>query len=103
MILIDDREDRRLLNELARFTDIPVNSIRLEFGDATWTGSGPGGKTIQIGFEHKRLTDLIACIKDRRLAGSQLVGMYRMYDRVSELRHRGPVAGRVQPAVPGNT
>ena len=79
-VLLDDREDSRIAAELARF-DIPVHILRLDHGDACWTGSGPDGDLL-VGFEHKRLTDLIACIKDRRLTGSQLTGMWKTYDRV---------------------
>lgn len=79
-IVIDDRESNQLVTELSRF-DIPIHVIRLEHGDACWSGSGPSGP-ILVGIEHKRLTDLIACLKDRRLVGSQLVGMWRSYDRV---------------------
>jgi hypothetical protein len=80
-IIIDDRENAGIAAELSRF-DIPVHTIRLDHGDACWTGSGPDGSDLLVGFEHKRLTDLIACIKDRRLTGSQLTGMWRTYDRV---------------------
>lgn len=79
-IIIDDREDARLPIELRRF-DVPIHSLRLDAGDACWTGFGPSGN-ILIGFEHKRLTDLIDCIKDRRFSGSQLIGMRRTYDRI---------------------
>jgi hypothetical protein len=79
-IIIDSREDGRIASELSRF-DFPVHTIHLDHGDACWSGSGPSGPVL-VGFEHKRLTDLIACIKDRRLTGSQLVGMWTTYDRV---------------------
>jgi hypothetical protein len=90
-IIIDDREDTRLLNELSRF-DIPIHTFRLEsvnaeghnvsMGDAVFAGSGPDGP-VQIAFERKRLTDLVTCIKDRRLA-RQLKDMRSVcaYDRI---------------------
>ena len=81
MILIDDREDGRIALEIAKF-NIPAHVIRLDHGDACWSGSGPDDADLLVGFEHKRLTDLIACIKDHRLTGSQLTGMFKTYDRV---------------------
>ena len=35
-----------------------------------------------IGYERKKLSDLIASMKDRRLAGHQIQGMRKIYDRV---------------------
>lgn len=90
-ILIDDREDPRLLNELARF-DVPFASARLEMtdtsgrnvsmGDAVFSGLGPSG-LLQVAFERKRLTDFIACMKDRRLS-RQLKDMREVcqYERI---------------------
>lgn len=77
-VVIDDREDPRLVHELARF-QVPCATLRLEHGDAYWQSSAG----LLVGWERKRLTDLVACIKDRRLAGSQLVGMHKTYDRVN--------------------
>lgn len=75
-IVIDDREDSRILSELSRF-DVPIHSLRLEMtdsqgrnvsmGDAMFSGHGPSGP-LQIGFERKRLTDFVSCMKDRRLS-----------------------------------
>jgi len=90
-LLIDDREDARLFQELSRFT-IPVHSLRLEsvnaqgqnvsHGDAMFAGHGPDGQ-VQIGFERKKLDDLVQCLKDRRLS-RQLRDMRETceYDRI---------------------
>lgn len=76
-ILIDDREDPALADHLARF-GLPVSVVRLDFGDLAIQSSD--GRLI--GYERKRLTDLIASMQDRRLSGFQLRGMYNLYDRV---------------------
>jgi hypothetical protein len=76
-ILIDDREDTALATHLERF-GLPVMTTRLEFGDiALQTCDGR-----LIGYERKRISDLINSMKDRRLAGHQLKGMFGLYDRV---------------------
>lgn len=76
-ILIDDREDSTLGRHLASF-GLPVTTVRLEYGDlAIQSGQG-----LLIGYERKRLTDLITSMQDRRLSGHQLKGMWSNYDRV---------------------
>jgi hypothetical protein len=83
-MLLDDRETPGLADCLARF-GLPVSTVRLEFGDlAIQTCDGR-----LVGYERKHLTDLIACMQDRRLAGHQLRGMWGLYDRV-ELVIEGP-------------
>jgi len=76
-ILIDDREDHTLTDHLSRF-GLPISTVRLDFGDLAIRASNGW----LIGFERKRLTDLIASMQDRRLSGYQLKGMYSLYDRV---------------------
>jgi ERCC4-type nuclease len=76
-ILIDDREDPGLTDHLARF-GLPISTVRLEYGDLAIQSS----EGLLIGYERKRLTDLIACMQDRRLSGHQLKGMWGLYDRV---------------------
>ncbi|HYT08974.1 MAG TPA: ERCC4 domain-containing protein [Rugosimonospora sp.] len=80
MILIDRREDEQLTRELARF-HLPFACVELPWGDCSFAGKGPDGPLL-IGFERKRLPDLIHSMQDRRLAGSQLVGMRQLYARV---------------------
>ena len=79
MIVLDDRE-RDIMPCLSRF-DVPAAPCRLDFGDAFFIGCGPLG-SVTIGFERKKLTDLIASMRDRRLAGHQLRGMWGSYDYV---------------------
>jgi len=76
-ILIDDREDGQLISYLGRF-GLPLSVCRLDYGDAA-IQSVDGHL---IGYERKRLPDLIASMQDRRLTGRQLCGMRRTYDRV---------------------
>jgi ERCC4-type nuclease len=76
-VLLDDREDTGLSDHLARF-GLPIMTTRLDFGDLVIQSCD--GRLI--GYERKRLTDLIACMQDRRLAGHQLQGMRSAYDRV---------------------
>ena len=76
-ILLDDREDVSISNQLSRF-GLPIATARLDFGDLAIQASNGW----MIGYERKRLTDLIACMQDRRLSGFQLKGMYSLYDRV---------------------
>ena len=76
-ILLDDREDQLLADHLARF-GLPLSVVRLDYGDLAIQASNGW----LIGYERKRLTDLIACMQDRRLAGHQLRNMWGTYDRV---------------------
>ena len=76
-LLLDDREDQALFTSLMRF-GLPVQTVRLDFGDLAIQSSGG----LLIGYERKRLPDLIACMQDRRLSGYQLKGMREIYDRV---------------------
>lgn len=75
-ILLDDRETD-MEPRLAQF-GLPVLVARLEFGDLAIQSSD--GRLV--GYERKRLTDLISSMRDRRLSGFQLKGMYNLYDRV---------------------
>src|SRR5580704_1028800 len=76
-LLLDDREDQVLEQYLARF-GLPLSRVRLDFGDLAIQSCD--GRLI--GYERKRLPDLINSMKDRRLSGHQLKGMYSLYDRV---------------------
>ena len=78
-MLIDDREDTLLLTHVNRF-GIPYSVLRLEFGDCAMECPSTGWL---IGYERKKLSDLIACMQDRRLAGFQLRNMRQLYDRVN--------------------
>ena len=76
-ILLDDREDQTIANHLSRF-GLPVTIARLDFGDLAIQASNGW----VVGYERKKLSDLISCMQDRRLSGFQLKGMYDLYDRV---------------------
>jgi hypothetical protein len=79
-LILDDREDSYIQKALATY-DLPVATSRLDFGDAMWEGCGPAGACL-VGVERKRLPDLIASMKDRRLAGWQIRGMSKAYDYI---------------------
>lgn len=77
-ILLDDREEPALANYLSLQFGLPVTVCRLDYGDlAIQSSSG-----LLIGYERKKLSDLISSMQDRRLAGHQLKGMWGLYDRV---------------------
>lgn len=76
-MLVDDREEPALLQQLERF-GMPASSCRLDYADVVIESCD--GRII--GFERKRIHDLINSMEDRRLSGSQLKGMHATYDRV---------------------
>jgi len=76
-ILLDDREDTSISMHLEQY-GLPISTVRLDFGDLVIQSSNGW----LIGYERKRITDLIASMQDRRLSGHQLRGMYGLYDRV---------------------
>lgn len=76
-ILLDDREDQSLATRLGSF-GLPVTVAHLDYGDLAIRSSGG----LLIGYERKRLTDLITSMQDRRLSGHQLRNMFHTYDRV---------------------
>lgn len=52
---------------------IAVEIAKLDAGDVAFVGNGPNGD-VSIGIERKVITDLVQCIRDRRLSGFQLIG-----------------------------
>ena len=76
-ILVDDRENGGIVDQLSRY-GVPVTVVHLDFADTVIEAKD--GRLI--GYERKRITDLIASMVDRRLAGHQLRGMWGLYDRV---------------------
>jgi hypothetical protein len=99
-VLVDDREDPALLDRLIQL-GVPATRCRLEYGDFAIQSS----QGFLIGYERKRITDLINSMRDRRLSGHQLKGMRATYDRV-ELIVEGAwlpgAAGAIEVPV-GNT
>ena len=82
MLVLDDRESD-ILPYLRRH-DVPIAVARMEFGDAHWCGNGPDGPlSVMYAVERKKIRDLVNGMRDRRLAGYQLRGMRRTYDRIA--------------------
>ncbi len=81
MIAVDSRAGSCELAEPLRAAGLPVESTRLEFGDLFWVGRGEQGAPLAVGVEHKKLPDLVNSLNTDRLAGHQLTGMLRTYDR----------------------
>ena len=55
---------------------------RLEYGDASWLGSGPEGVPVMVGVELKRLLDMLQSMQNGRFAGYQLPGLQACYEVV---------------------
>ncbi len=76
--MLDSREPV-CLEDGVRLTGVPVDrTVELPFADACFLGNGPDGET-EVGFERKKLRDLVNSMKDRRLSGHQLRGMWSAY------------------------
>lgn len=70
--------DSRELQSLIQRQGVSCDRSSLDFADACFEGQGPDGLVL-VGIERKRLSDILKCIDDGRLAGHQLVGMRPMY------------------------
>lgn len=79
MLIIDRRESG--VPELLRPFGIEVCVTELEYGDCCFAGHGQHGDAV-FGCERKKLSDLVNSMRDRRLSGFQLRGMFRSYDYV---------------------
>jgi ERCC4-type nuclease len=80
MLIVDLFEtgmDRKLLEAGASVDDVTVQ--KLDFGDLIFSGQGPDGVCV-VGFERKKLSDLVTSMLTRRLSGHQLSGMWRSFD-----------------------
>lgn len=78
---------------------VPWESRKLKYGDASMIGNGPGGQPVRVGVEIKKIPDLLSSLYSQRLAGTQLPGMARCYDRswlVVEGRMRCGSNGRLE-------
>ena len=64
-LLVDDSEDSLLVQHLETF-GLPLSVCRLDFGDLAIESCD--GRLI--GYERKRLSDLINSMQDRRLSGA---------------------------------
>lgn len=56
-------------------TQIKVQPTILRAGDIELLGNGPGGTFVSIGVEYKTVGDLLKCMCDGRLSGTQLPAM----------------------------
>jgi ERCC4-type nuclease len=52
--------------------------VTLDFGDISISGNGPDG-LVSVGFERKKIRDLVNCIATGRLGGFQIPGMLKEY------------------------
>ena len=77
MITIDSRVGSADL--IKHFPSGMARLGRLEFGDVAFLGNGKDGEPVCIGFERKRIGDLVHSIDSGRLAGHQLIGMKHSY------------------------
>ncbi len=83
MILLDRREPPELERHIQQAGPEVSREMELDYGDCAFSGNGPEGPgSCMVGFERKKLSDLITSMQDRRLAGRQLSGMCRAYDFV---------------------
>ena len=64
-LLVDDREDTTLVQYLSNF-GLPLAVCRLEYGDMAIQSS----EGLLVGYERKRLPDLISSMQNRRLSGA---------------------------------
>lgn len=92
MIQIDDRTGSDRLGASIRKRKVKTDMCRLDFGDAAFIGSGPGGRPVSVGIEYKIVSDALKCITDGRFAGHQLIGLTQSYEVVILL-----LEGRTRP------
>lgn len=79
MILVDARVGSRELLTGLRGLGVDAEIAGQLDADFQFTGEGPVG-TILIGVERKAIPDMLASMRDRRLAGQQLSRMTSCYD-----------------------
>lgn len=80
-ILVDERVGSGNMVGLLRHWSVPVDCVRLDYGDAAFIGNGPTGP-IRIGIEIKAVRDAVACMIDGRFASRQLPGLVEEYEKV---------------------
>lgn len=78
MILVDPRRGSGELVTGGFFKpyDVPVTLTQLEFGDFAFYGNGPDNEAVMVGFERKVLSDMVTSMRDGRLSGHQLPGLF---------------------------
>lgn len=80
VLLVDDRTGSKELAAPLKRLGLPVEVVRLDYGDLAFSGRGDGGATLSIGVELKRLPDLCQSLRSGRLSGYQNVGLSSHYD-----------------------
>jgi ERCC4-type nuclease len=71
-------EDHHALTTL----EFEIDGRIVACGDVMLTGHGPGGKTLRVGVELKKMSDALTSISTGRLGGTQIPRMLRVYDVV---------------------
>lgn len=79
MIYIDSRVGSRELYGTFE-QGLQTQLAKLAFGDLYFIGKGPEEMPILIGFERKKIRDLVNCMISGRFAGYQLPGLMNSYD-----------------------
>ncbi len=82
MLLVDSRAGSQdLVKPLAKILGAGnVEETTLDYGDLAFEGRGAKNTSVLVGIEHKRLADIVACIRDGRFSGHQLPGMRKTYE-----------------------
>jgi ERCC4-type nuclease len=68
-----------LFKALKRYDVDVISDLELDDGDLMFSGNGANGDCL-VGVERKRPGDLANSMKDRRLVGKQIRGMWKVYD-----------------------
>lgn len=81
MIIVDTSDGSKDLLDCPDLYDVATPG-RLDSADAMLTGHGPGGSTITVGVELKKVADLVSSVSTGRLGGvdGQIPKMLRTYD-----------------------
>lgn len=74
-IFVDYRVGSEHLVDLLTNMGYPAEITTLKFADVLFAGLGPGGTTVQVAIELKRLSDLLDCFASGRLNNHQLPGL----------------------------
>lgn len=81
MIVVAPEHGSKELKPIIHSMGVPCEiDSNMKFSDAFFEGQGPHG-IMGVGFERKRLHDMLNCILDNRYAGHQKVGMSIMCGR----------------------
>lgn len=77
-LVVDPRAGSKTLIKPLRKLAVRVTVETLDYGDVAFWGNGPDGP-VQVGIEHKRVEDVLDCIKSGRFASHQLPGLIDNY------------------------